>query len=63
MEMVTDKKKLDDLMNTLGDNRLQLHEPCMAGTRTTILQKIEDEIKNVDCPNCKRTSRVVLSEF
>ena len=51
METAADKKELDDLMNALGDNRLQLREPCMAGTRTTILQKIEDEIKNVDRPN------------
>jgi len=46
-----EKKELDDLMRTLGENRLPLHKPCMEGTRTTILQEIENEIKNVDGPN------------
>jgi len=44
-------KELEDLMNALGENRLPLRRPCMEGTRTAILQEIEDEIKNVDCPN------------
>ena len=41
-------KELDELVCTLGENRLFLCEPCMEGTRTTILQEIENEIKNVD---------------
>ena len=44
----TEKKELDDLMRTLGENRLPLRKPCMKGTRTTILQEIESDIKNVD---------------
>ena len=38
-------------MSALGENRLSLRKPCMKGTRTAILQKIEDEIKNVNGPN------------
>jgi len=45
------KKELDDLVSALGENRLPLRTPCMPGTRTAILQKIEDEIKNVNGPN------------
>jgi len=44
-------KELEDLVNALGENRLTLRRPCMEGTRTAILQEIEDEIKNVDGPN------------
>jgi len=44
-------KELKDLVNALGENRLPLRTPCMEGTRTAILQEIEDEIKNVDGPN------------
>jgi len=44
-------KELDELVRTLGENRLFLCEPCMEGTRTTILQEIENEIKNVDGPS------------
>ena len=51
VETAADKKELDDLVSAIGDNRLHLHEPCMEGTRTTILQVIEDDIKNVDGPN------------
>ena len=50
-KMAADKKELEDLVSALGDNKLHLHEPCMEGTRTTILQVIEDDIKNVDGPN------------
>ena len=46
-----EKKELDDLMRTLGENRLPLREPCMEGTRTTILQDIANEIKNTHGPN------------
>jgi len=46
-----EKKELDDLMRILGENRLPLRKPCMEGTRTTILQEIEDEIKDVNGPN------------
>jgi len=51
VETVTDKKELEDLVRVLGENRLPLRTPCMKGTRTTILQEIEDGIKNVDGPN------------
>jgi len=46
-----DKKELEDLLSALGDNRLPLRKPCMEGTRTAILTKIEREIKSVDGPN------------
>ena len=46
-----EKKELDNLMHMLGENRLPLRESCMEGTRTTILQEIEKEIKNVNGPN------------
>jgi len=47
-KMAADKKELEDLVSALGENRLSLRTPCMKGTRTAILQKIEDEIKNVN---------------
>jgi len=50
-KMAADKKDLEDLVSALGENRLSLRKPCMKGTRTAILQKIEDEIKNVNGPN------------
>jgi len=50
-KMAADKKELEDLVSALGENRLPLRKPCMEGTRTAILQKIEDEIKNVNGPN------------
>ena len=46
-----EKKELDDLMHMLGENRLPLRKACLEGTRTTILQDIETEIKNVNGPN------------
>jgi len=46
-----DKKELDDLVRDLGENKLPLRKSCMEGTRTTILQEIENEIKSVDGPN------------
>jgi len=46
-----DKKELNDLVSTLGEDRLPLRKSCMEGTRTTILQEIEIKIKNVDGPN------------
>jgi len=49
--LAADKKELDDLVSALGENRLSLRKPCMEGTRTAILQKIEDEIENVNGPN------------
>ena len=44
----TEKKELDNLMRILGENRLSLRKPCMEGTRTAILQKIESDIKNIN---------------
>ena len=38
-------------MRDLGENRLPLRRSCMEGTRTTILQEIENEIKSIDGPN------------
>jgi len=46
-----EEKELDNLVHALGENRLFLRKPCMEGTRTSILQEIEDEIQNVDGPN------------
>jgi len=46
-----EKKELDDLIHMLGENRLPLRKACLEGTRTTILQDIENEIKNVKGPN------------
>jgi len=49
---VSAKKELDDdLVQAIGENRLPLCESCMEGIRTTILQEIENEIKNVDGPS------------
>jgi len=50
-DVVAKQKELDDLVNALGENRLPLRKSCMEGTRTTILQEIENEIKNVNAPN------------
>jgi len=47
----TEQKELDDLLRSLGGNRLSLRDPCMAGTRLDILQEIETEIKNTDGHN------------
>jgi len=44
-------KELDDLVNTLGENRLPLCKSCMEGTRTAFLQEIEHEIKNINSPS------------
>ena len=48
---VPENKELDDLVQAIGGNRLSLRKSCMEGTRTTILQDIENEIKNVNGPN------------
>ena len=50
-QTAADKRELDDLVRDLGENRLPLRKSCMEGTRTSILQEIEYEIKNVDGPN------------
>ena len=50
-KIVSGKKELDDLLRAIGENRLSLRKSCMDGTRTTILQDIGNEIKNVDGPN------------
>ena len=51
VKVVTEQKELDDLVRALGENKLPLRRPCMEGTRTTILQEIENKIKNVDGHN------------
>jgi len=48
---VAEQKLLDDLMRALGGNRLPLRDPCMAGTRLDILQRIETETKRTDGHN------------
>jgi len=48
VETAAEKKELDDLVSTLGGNRLPPRKPCMEGTRISILQNIENDIKNVD---------------
>jgi len=50
-DVVARQKELDDLVHALGENRLPLRKSCMEGTRTTILQEIENEIKNVNASN------------
>jgi len=42
-ETATDKE-LDGSVITLGDHRLRLHEPCMAGTHTGILQESDQNL-------------------
>ena len=49
--LILEKKDLDDLVNSLGGNRLSLRDPCMKGTRLSILQQIEIEIKRTDGHN------------
>ena len=46
-----DKKKLDDLVYPLAENRPSPRDPCMEGTRNDILDKIESELKRIDGPN------------
>ena len=41
-----EQKELDDLVRALGENRLPLRDPCMAGTRLDILQEIETRINS-----------------
>ena len=51
VEVVAQQKELDALVHALWENRLPLRKSCMEGTRTTILQEIENEINNVNAPN------------
>ena len=51
VKVVTEWKGLDDLARALGENRLALCKPCMEGTRTAILQEIENGIQSVDGRN------------
>ena len=48
VETTANKKELEDLVSALGENRFPLRKPCMQGTRTAILQEIENDIKNVN---------------
>jgi len=47
----TEQKEPDDLVRTLGGNRLPLRKPCIEGTRKTILQEIENKVKSTDGHN------------
>ena len=44
-------QQLDDLVQTLGGDRLPLRDPCMPGTRHDILQEIVTGIKNTNGHN------------
>ena len=46
-----EQKVLDELASALGRSRLSLHKPCMEGTRSAVLQEIENCIKNIDDHN------------
>ena len=48
METAANKKELEDLVSALVEDRLPVRKPCMHGTRTAILQEIENDIKNVN---------------
>jgi len=43
------EKKLDNLVHSVA--KPLLRNPCMEGTRSDILDKIESELKRVDSPN------------
>jgi len=43
---VAKQKKLDDLVSTLGGNKLKMCKPCMEDTYSDILQVIKTEVKN-----------------
>jgi len=45
------QRELDDLVRTLGRDRLPLRKACMAGTRQIILQEIESKVKSTDGHN------------
>jgi len=51
VKVIAEQKELDVLVRALGENRLFLRKPCMEGTRTTVLQEIENEIQSVDSHN------------
>jgi len=48
---VAEQKELDDLVSTLGGNKLKIHKPFMEGTHSDILQAIETEVKNTSSHN------------
>ena len=43
---VAEQKELDDLVSTLGGNKLKMCKPYMKGTCSDILQVIETKVKN-----------------
>ena len=43
---VAKQKELDDLVSTLGGNKLKMCKPCIEGTCSDILQVIETKVKN-----------------
>jgi len=48
---VAKQKELDNLVSTLGGNKLKMCKPCMEGTYSDILQVIETEVKNTSSYN------------
>ena len=51
VKLVTEQKKLDNLVQALGENRFSLHKPYMKGTHITILQEIENKFQSVNSPS------------
>jgi len=49
--VVAKQKELDDLVSTLGRNKLKMHKLFMEGTYSDILQAIETEVKNISSYN------------
>ena len=43
---VAEQKELDNLVNTLGENKLKMCKPCIEGICSDILQVTETEVKN-----------------
>ena len=46
-----EQKVLDEVVSALGRSRLSLRKPCMEGTRSVILQEIENCVKNINGHN------------
>ena len=48
---VAKQKELDNLVSTLGGNKLKMCKPCIEGTCSNILQVIETKVKNTGSHN------------